>query len=245
MSIWDVCRRIAGVALDNPLFSSLISGLDHRSENRMSELGMIAHAFQFARINSVRGDYFEFGLWQGKTFRYARRMKLRYHLNQMTLWGFDSFEGLPRSSETRDNIWAPGQFRNPEDQLRRALKRAGFQDSEFELVPGFFCDSLNGALHHRMAGRTAAVVYVDCDLYESTRDVLRFVQRYLLNGSIVCFDDFYCFKGAPDQGEQRALREFLQAVPEFSFIPYFDYGPVGKSFIVRRQEQNAQNSAKG
>ena len=41
----------------------------------------------------------------------------------------------------------------------------------------------------------AAVVYIDCDLYESTRPVLRFMSHFLQNGTIVCFDDYFNYKG--------------------------------------------------
>jgi hypothetical protein len=54
-----------------------------------------------------------------------------------------------------------------------------------------------------------------------------------VNGSIVCFDDYYHFKASPDQGEQRALREYLLRHPEINLLPYLDYCPTGKSFIVR------------
>jgi len=241
MSPLGIFKQISAAALDSPLVSSLIAALDRHSENRMTELGMIAQAFEFARLNGVRGDYFEFGLWQGRTFRYAHRMKRRYGLTKMTLWGFDSFQGLPETSEKKDNIWTKGQYANSEEQLRRTLTRDGFRESDFELVSGFYCDSLNDELHRRMAGRIAAVVYVDCDLYESTRDALRFVERYLTNGSIVCFDDFYCFKASPDHGEQRALREFVETAPSLSFLPYYNYGTAGASFIVRRQLQKTSS----
>jgi O-methyltransferase len=239
MSPLNIFKQIGVAAADNRLIASLIAALDRHSENRMTELGMIAQAFEFARLNGVRGDYFEFGLWRGRTFRYAHRMKGRYGLTKMMLWGFDSFQGLPETSEKKDNIWLKGQYSNSEEGLRRALKRAGFRDSEFELIAGFYSESLNEELHRRMNGRVAAVVYVDCDLYESTRDALRFTERYLVNGSIVCFDDFYCFKASPDHGEQRALREFLETAPSLSFLPYFNYGTAGASFIVRRQAENS------
>src|SRR5205085_1635480 len=76
------------------LVSRVLDALDARDENRMGERGMLAAAFQFAKINRVAGDYFEFGLWQGKTFSHAHRMRRRHGLKEMELWGFDSFQGL-------------------------------------------------------------------------------------------------------------------------------------------------------
>ncbi len=212
--------------------------VDRYSANRMTELGMISQAFQFAAINNVGGDYMEFGLWQGKTFCFAHRMKRRFRFNGMMLWGFDSFAGLPDVTDEQDNVWQTGEFSCSEQQFRNILKRRGVRPDEYSLVPGFYAESLNDDLHQRLKGRKAAIVYIDCDLYISTIQVLRFLPQYLSNGTIICFDDYYSYKGAPDQGEQRAIGEFLAAYPQFQFLPYFDYCPVGKSFIVRITERN-------
>lgn len=219
--------------VDSRIVDRLLQVFDHRSDNRMTERGMLSHAFEFKRFNEVDGDYFEFGLWRGKTFLYAHRMRRRYRQEKMLLWGFDSFEGLPGIGDERDNVWRQGQFACGEDEFRGILRRNGVRETDYQLVKGFYQDSLNEQLHTTMAGRRAAIVYIDCDLYESTKQVLAFLRRYLVNGSIVCFDDFYNYKGAPDQGEQRALTEFLAEDSRFSFLPYLDYAPLGKSFIVR------------
>lgn len=199
----------------------------------MTEFGMIAQAFEFRRGNQIEGDYFEFGLWRGKTFLHAHKMKRRYGASDVVLRGFDSFEGLPAHENHPDNIWWKGQFACSEAELRAILKKSGVKEHEYELVKGFYADSLNEALDRRFEGVKAAIVYVDCDLYESARDVLRFIRKYLVNGSIICFDDYYHYRGAPDQGEARAVSEFLDANADVTFIPYFDYAPLGKSFIVR------------
>ena len=219
--------------LDSRVALRTLEVLDVRSANRMSELGMIRQAFEFKAINRVSGDYFEFGLWKGKTFCYAHNMKRRFRQEDMMLFGFDSFQGLPETDDQKDNVWCTGAFACGEKELRQILYRNRFQNKEYELVGGFYEESLNEALHQRLSGRKAAIVYVDCDLYTSTVQVLNFIRRYLVNGSIVCFDDFFHYKGARDQGEQKALSEFLQAHLDIEFIPYMHYSPLGKSFIVR------------
>ena len=64
--------------LDHPLVLRVFEIIDRRSENRMTEFGVLAQAFEFCKINGVQGDYFEFGVWRGKTFGYARTMARRY-----------------------------------------------------------------------------------------------------------------------------------------------------------------------
>jgi hypothetical protein len=229
----NILTRLAHRTLDSEVVTSMLEVLDVRSANRMSELGMIRQAFEFKVTNQVNGDYFEFGLWRGKTFCHAHRMKRRFRQEGMMLFGFDSFKGLPDIDDQRDNVWNRGAFACDEIELRAILHQNRFQSDEYDLFGGFYDESLNETLHRRLSGRNAAIVYVDCDLYTSTMQVLNFIRRYLVNGSIVCFDDFFHYKGAPDQGEQRALSEFLQAHPDVEFIPYMTYSPLGKSFIVR------------
>ncbi|MGH9471088.1 MAG: hypothetical protein ACRD1N_12200, partial [Terriglobia bacterium] len=50
------------------------------------------------------------------------------------------------------------------------------------------------------------------------------------------FDDWYCFRGNPDLGEQRAFREWAQSKPEWYFTEYQKEGPSRNSFIVSRKE---------
>jgi O-methyltransferase len=225
-------RRI----LNSRSFLRLGEVLDRRSENRMTEFGMLAQAFEFAKINGVKGDYFEFGVWRGKTFRWAHVMKHRYGLDALKLWAFDSFGGLPAVQDTRDNIWKAGQFACSVSEFRKIIASSGVRSHEYEIVEGFYAESLDDTAHARIGNRGAAVVYIDCDLYESTAVALRFVARHLAHGAILCFDDFYNYKGAPDQGEAKALAEFCAANPGFEVIPYFKYSPLGASFIVRHRE---------
>ncbi|HJT50751.1 MAG TPA: TylF/MycF/NovP-related O-methyltransferase [Nitrosospira sp.] len=230
-------RQMLKRFIDAELIARMLEVMDRRSDNRMAELGMLGQAFEFVKINDVPGDYFEFGLWRGKTFGYAHRMMRRYERHGMTLWGFDSFQGLPETEEHPDNIWYKGQFACTRPEFEAILKSRGICRSEYELVEGFYSESLNDAAHRRLSGRKAAIVYIDCDLYDSTIQVLNFIEPYLVNGSIVCFDDFYNYKADPEQGEQKALADFMRKETGISFIPYLTYAPLGKSFICRIKDK--------
>jgi O-methyltransferase len=203
--------------------------------SRFSERGMVAQAFELVRLNQVPGDYLEFGLWRGRTFLHARQMRRLHRLKNMHLWGFDSFQGLPEVNPTPVEVWSTGNFSCSHQEFRSILSSQGVREDEFTLVTGFYDQSLNDAQHAAMAGRKAAVVYIDCDLYKSTVPVLRFIEPYLITGTIVCFDDYYCYRGSPEEGEQRALKEFLEIHPDISFQQYLTYCPAGQSFIVHRR----------
>ena len=208
---------------------------DRRSENRISEFGMLAQAFQFARTNGISGDYFEFGLWRGKTFAWARMMAARYGVKGIKFRGFDSFQGLPESTEAHYNIWSKGDFACSKSEFEQILKKKGFRSGEYELTEGFYNQTLTPAFSADLEakGIKAAIVYIDCDLYESTSDVLRFLPPFLQDGTVLCFDDFFAYRGRPDMGEQRALAEFRKSNPDIHLEPYIVYGSLGMSFLCQ------------
>lgn len=77
-----------------------------------------------------------------------------------------------------------------------------------------------------------ALAYVDCDLYSSTAEVLRFLGTRLKHGMIVAFDDYYCWSGTAVSGERNACNEFFAGHPEFRLLPYLPFGWHGMSFVI-------------
>lgn len=49
--------------LNHPAALRVLEVFDRRMENRMTEFGMLAQAFEFCKINAIEGDCFEFGVW--------------------------------------------------------------------------------------------------------------------------------------------------------------------------------------
>ncbi len=152
MGLKELLKRV----VDAEWVARVIEVMDRRSDNRMTELGMLGQAFEFAKINQVPGDYLEFGLWRGKTFNYAYRMMRRYRRGDMKLWGFDSFQGLPETEDHPDNIWYKGQFACTRPEFESILRDRGFRRAEYELVEGFYSESLNDATHRRFSGRKSS-----------------------------------------------------------------------------------------
>lgn len=85
--------------------------------------------------------------------------------------------------------------------------------------------------------KAAAALHIDCDLYESTEVALSFVGPLLVDGTILIFDDWYCFKGNPDLGEQRAFKEWAEGQKKWRFTEYHKEGPWRNSFIANRLQR--------
>ena len=194
---------------------------------------MIETAFAFAANNRVQGDYLEFGVYRGRAFVEAWRAARRYGFEQMRFFAYDSFAGLPESQ----GIDATGHFTTAEfsaarNDFERTLRRYRVDKSRVDVVEGFFDVSLARPVAD--PPRSAAIVLVDCDLYESTAPVLRYITDLLVDGTVLIFDDWFCFNGRPDRGEQRAVSEWLAQHPEIALAPYRDYGWAGRAFVVTK-----------
>lgn len=185
---------------------------------------------RFCNINRpINGYYFEFGCHEANTFRMA--YDTFHHLFNWTYVAFDSFEGLPEiPEEERQEIWKKGKLQTTEEDFVRTVTKHGLPRDAFLTVKGFFNESLTKELRDRLLPRKAAVVYVDCDLYVSTEPVLNFIRDFLQRGTILVFDDWYCFHGDPEKGERRAFREFCNREPDLLFEEFVETNEC-KAFI--------------
>ena len=77
-----------------------------------------------------------------------------------------------------------------------------------------------------------SICLIDVDLYDSCVPVLEFIKDYLVEGSILLFDDYNQMGEDDDSGERRALIEFEERHPEFKKEHLFDYGWEGVAFRV-------------
>ena len=196
----------------------------------------------FVRVESwgVSGDYCEFGVYRGRSFVLAfheSEKSLRVAANNSRkYWGFDSFEGLPAPITEEEGVFHRGQFAFGIDEVKRNLLRNGVDLSKVELIPGFYEDSLTEELRLelRRMNFKVAVLYLDCDLYEPTLCALNFIEEFLQDGSIVCFDDWFSYGLHPKKCQPRALSEFINIRGEIRFDEWGPVNPISKSFIFNR-----------
>ena len=85
----------------------------------------------------------------------------------------------------------------------------------------------------------AAIVNLDCDLYISTVDALNIIYPKLQQGTIFLVDDYNAFCADRNQGQRKAIREFLEAYPEIELEPWFPYSHLGQTFIVHLRDSSS------
>jgi hypothetical protein len=198
----------------------------------------IRTAMEFVYYSNLHGDYLEFGVFQGAHFTSAYHFAQLNGLDFMRFHAFDSFKGLPEISG-RD-LSAPRQFEKGEfacdaETFKRILARNGVDLGKVTITSGWFNDTLNGDTKRKLQIQKAAIIWIDCDFYESTVPVLDFITDYVQDGTLVIFDDWFCFNGNPAYGEQRAFREWLKKNPFLSASEFHKYGWAGLSFILHVQ----------
>ncbi len=194
----------------------------------------------FVAKGGVPGDYLEFGVFRGASF--IRAMKIheflfrrKQQLEAMNFYAFDSFQGLPEISNAVDKEveqFADGQYAAGHDLFVRNLKKAKVDMSRVHVVEGYYEQSLAQSKKAGLNLTSAAIIHIDCDLYESTAQVLDFATEYVVDGTVILFDDWLCFKGHPRRGERLAFTEWLERNPRFSATEWYRVGWQATSFII-------------
>jgi O-methyltransferase len=180
------------------------------------------------------GDYLEFGVYSGSSLSCMYQVLQEFTLDQVRLFGFDSFEGMPPISSREDEgTWQPGQFKFSIYYTKEILTRRGIDWNRVVLTKGWYCDTLKPQLIQQYQIQKASVIMVDCDLYSSTCDVLRFCQPLIQGPTIIFFDDWDTNQLAQKNlGEKRAFDEFLQANPDYTVEEFGGYDDHSNGFIV-------------
>ena len=173
-----------------------------------------------AIMNNVEGDYHEFGVFEGRSFTRSalsfRRILPSATYNAMNFWAYDSFEGLP---ETKD-IYAPSHFKKgaysaSQNLFSNNVEKAGISKSQVKIVPGFYDKSLTDELAQKVfQTRKIAATYIDCDIYESSVPIFKFLTKGLQVGSVIIIDDWVRHHTHPDHGMQRAFNEWREENPQ-------------------------------
>src|SRR5207249_2883975 len=130
-----------------------------------------------------------FGSYEGNSFIAAYHLAQAHGLSDMRFYSFDSFNGLPASRGIdRDPEEAvqydAGDFACDVDVFTRNLRASRVRLDKVRLVEGYYSESLTEKLKHDLPIRAAAVLMIDCDLYESTQQALDFAGQYLGHGDV-------------------------------------------------------------
>jgi predicted O-methyltransferase YrrM len=147
---------------------------------------LLKHAVGLAR---PQGLFLEFGVAGGESIRWTAE------IHPGTIYGFDSFEGLPEDWRDR---YPKGRFAtNPPAVPGNVV-----------LVQGLFADTFPAFLKERR--EPISFVHIDCDLYSSTKCVFDHLGPLLEPGTVILFDEYFNYP-AWQQDEFKAFQETVAA----------------------------------
>lgn len=146
------------------------------------------------------GLVLEFGVFSGRSINHIAT------LTNETIYGFDSFEGLPE--RWRDGFGA-GFFKV--SHLPDVLPNV-------ELIKGWFEETLPKFVREK--SNFVSFLHVDCDLYSSTKTIFNYLSTQIGPGTVIVFDEYFNYPGW-QEGEIKAFREFLAVTGlKYEYIGY-------------------------
>ncbi len=150
--------------------------------------------YQYARYAArhLKGDVGQLGVYKGGS---AKMIAECFKNTPSHVYLFDTFEGLPGDAEGE-----PGLFG---DVLFGEVQKLLSPYKNVELRKGFFPDTTKG-----LENRKYSFVYLDGDMYQSTKDGLEFFYPRLVPGGIILCDDYESPKWS---GVKKAVQEFSDA----------------------------------
>ncbi len=190
----------------------------------------------------VKGDIAEFGTMSGMTARILSKalldldiyspMKKRLHL-------FDSFKGFPDTNTAIDidsphvkaGVWREGSCQGVSvDQLSQICQQF-IPPDRFSVYDGWFSDTMSQI----QEGTKFALMHIDCDLYQSTIDVLDYAFKHEMvsEGCALFFDDWNCNRANPEFGERKAWAEMVDKY-KIKSSDCGEYGWCGHKFFVHQ-----------
>lgn len=138
------------------------------------------------------GLILEFGVASGNTINIIANAA-----GNREVHGFDSFEGLPE--DWTGHLETKGSF-----STKGILPKVR---SNVTLHKGWFSETISKFKEQHTD--TIAFLHIDCDLYQSTREVLWSLADKLVEGTVIEFDEYFNYPNW-QQHEFRAWQEFVK-----------------------------------
>lgn len=154
----------------------------------------------------TEGLFAEFGVWRGHGVNLFARHLARAGV---TVWGFDSFEGLEEDWIGHARGAERGRY-SLDGQLPEVLPNV-------QLIKGMVQDTVPGWLT-QYPEEPVIFAHLDLDTYTPTRFVLDAIRPRLVPGTVLLFDELYGYPGWRGH-EWKALQEALPA-DSYRFVAF-------------------------
>jgi len=170
--------------------------------------------------NLTQGDIAEFGTQSGRTAEalaksminnqiYYDKIKMK---NNKNLHLFDSFSGLPKIGKydksnlhVKNKSWSENSLRGITASELKSIIKKHLHEKNIFIYEGYFKNSLKKI----KPSTKFSLIHLDCDLYESSYDVLDYLfkNKHINEGCLLFLDDFNLSQANKHHGMQAAFNE--------------------------------------
>ena len=144
------------------------------------------------KTKKIRGDVVEFGVWNGNNLFVIKKI-LDFLKSKKKVIGYDHFKGMPKA-DNHNYFKGDKKFINYITKFYRLKNIRIIND-----------DIMNLKKHVKTFSKLS-FIYIDCDLYKTTAEILNLLNRKLSVGGIIAFDEG---KRGKRFGETKAMNEFF------------------------------------
>ena len=212
--------------------SNIISKLNPAVIHNVGKYLALKKAFYLSAIDSIKGDYHEFGIFKGSSFTHAIRcaknnIKFDENLSKMMFYGFDSFEGFGQLDELeKHSFYTDINFKTSYDKVFKRVNKI-IDKSRFSIINGFFEETLN----KKILSKKSRIAFIDSDTYSSAYLALNYLIPALQEGTILILDDYFSYSGSYEKGVCGAFKKFTND-NDILTRTIFNYGMGGSVKIV-------------
>ena len=162
--------------------------------------------FNFAVANiEIEGMIAEFGVKDGLTLKVLCQKQA---LKNKVIYGFDYFEGLP-------DHWLGTRVKKGRLTRHGQIPKL---PKNVEAVKGLFAETLPEFLADKQAA--FAFIHIDCDIYQSTKDIFDNIANFVMKGTVIIFDEYFNYPNWQEH-EFKAFTEFVQQNNlDYQYIAY-------------------------
>ena len=163
------------------------------------------------KLDSIPGDYAEFGILNGKTFLHSYLVSRKLKLDkEIKFWGLDSFEGFPVENH---NFYLSKNFKASYEKAVKRFKKY----PNVKILKGFFNDSLSSSSIKNV--EKFSFVFIDCDIYESALEIFPYIKDKLYPGAFIMIDDY----SSIDKNGNSIVKAFNEVFDVNKEVIIFDY----------------------
>lgn len=154
-------------------------------------INIVLEAMKNIEREKIPGDFIETGVWRGGMPIIMRAFLQSVGNKDRKVWVADSFKGLPDDLED-PNDKAAHQLLEPlkhlaakREDVESAFDFFGLKDEQVIFLEGWFKDTLKA-----IPQKSFALIRLDGDYYESTRDAVAALYPKLSPGGYIIIDDY-------------------------------------------------------